>query len=301
MSILRSVLPITYPALRVMKSLRRTFTRTASPDLRVLLYHDVAPSAFDHFARQLRWLSQRWRFITPTEFEAIVDGRALPQQDSLLLTFDDGFASNLQVAQQILEPADIKALFFVASDFIDQSDTAAAHRFIHERLKVGSSPEALPAHWVNMSWNDLLKLRELGHTVGAHTASHERLTSRLPLNVMQHEIIAAADRMQEKLGAPVRHFAFPFGDFSSFSQEAMQVAAQRFDYIYSGLRGNNLPSPQRHALRRDSQTPGDSMQLLGAFLEGASDLRYRRLNKILDSWAESVRPRSVPPLKKVEQ
>jgi len=290
MSILRSVLPITYPVLRAGKYLRRVLSSEARPDLRVLLYHDVAPAQFDCFVSQLKWLGRRWRFITPSEFEAIVDGEEMPQQDSLLLTFDDGFASNLQVAQYLLQPAGIRALFFVATDFIEQTDAVAARRFICERLKAGVNPDALPVHWKNMSWSDLAVLRKLGHTIGAHTASHQQLCSGVHPEVMRQEIVGGADRLQANLGAPVRHFAFPFGNFVSFSKEAMAIAAQRFEYIYSGLRGNNLPHPQPYALRRDSQTPSDNMPLLGAFLEGASDFRYRPLNAVFDEWAGSLMP-----------
>lgn len=285
MSFLRSVLPITYPMLRVRKHLRRVLLPPTQPDLRVLLYHDVAPAQFDDFARQLKWLARRWHFITPAEFETIVEGKKIPRWDSLLLTFDDGFASNLRVAQEILQPAGIQALFFVVTDFIEQPDASAARRFICKRLQAGDNSGALPVHWTNMSWADLAALHKLGHTIGSHTASHERLTADVAPTVLQDEIVAGADRLQTKLGVPVRHFAFPFGNFASFSREAMEVAAKRFDYIYSGLRGNNLPHPQRYSLRRDSQTPGDSMPLLGAFLEGASDVRYQPLNDVLDKWA----------------
>ncbi len=288
MPLLRSLLPFAYPALRAGKMMRRLLAPSGTPALRVLLYHDVAPTQLNTFSRQLQWLQKRWHFLTPTQFEAIVDGSEKAREDSLLLSFDDGFASNRVLAEKVLKPLDIQAIFFVVSEFIDQPDAAASRRFIFERLKAGRSPEALPAHWTNMSWDDLQALRQLGHTIGAHTASHERLTSTLAPQVMEQEIIADADRLQARLGCPVRHFAYPFGDLASFSQQAMALAARRFDYVYSGLRGDNLPHPQRHALRRDSQTPLDSHGLLGAFLEGASDARYRRNNGVLDRWARDA-------------
>jgi hypothetical protein len=85
----------------------------------------------------------------------------------------------------------------------------------------------------------------------------------------------------------VRHFAFPFGDFASFSMPAMRLAMTRFDFIYSGLRGNNCPDSMPCSIKRDSLKPDDPKSMVGAFLLGAGDFRYRRLNRILDSWIMS--------------
>lgn len=46
---------------------------------------------------------------------------------NLLLSFDDGFASNRDVAEKILNPLDIKALFFVVSDFVNLKDCREAY------------------------------------------------------------------------------------------------------------------------------------------------------------------------------
>lgn len=46
--------------------------------------------------------------------------------------------------------------------------------------------------------------------VGGHTISHARL-SALPLEEARREIAGCRARLQERLGLPVRHFAFPYG------------------------------------------------------------------------------------------
>ncbi len=88
-----------------------------------------------------------------------------------------------------------------------------------------------------------------------------------------------------ELSTRVRHFAFPFGDLASFSEPAMRLAMTRFDFIYSGLRGNNHPGSLPCTIRRESLKPDDRKSLVGAFLQGASDSLYLRRNEILDQWA----------------
>lgn len=281
---LRQFLPLAYPVNLAYHELLRTFGRQ-KPQLRVLLYHDVSPGELNNVAATLRWLQDRWIFLSPQEFESIISGRISLNQDALLLTFDDGFASNRIVAEEVLKPLGIQAIFFVVTDFIDQPDIASARAFICERLKVASAPALLSAHYQNMNWADLARLLDLGHSIGAHTNSHERLTSNVNMDLLHKEVIGCADRIESELSTHVRHFAFPFGNFASFSQPAMELAKTRFDFIHSGLRGNNYLLKTPYAIRRESLKPDDHRFLVGALVKGASDFRYRRFIKILDQWA----------------
>lgn len=282
----RHFLPLIYPVYLTSRTLFRTMG-VESSQLRVLLYHNVAHGELETFSATLRWLQKSWDFLAPLEFEEVMQGRRTLARDSLLLTFDDGFASNRIVAEQVLQPLGIHAIFFVVADFIEQSNSAGVRNFIYERLKVGVSPALVPAQLENMGWKDLSRLLELGHSIGAHTTSHERLTDNIDPVIMHREIIGTADRLESELSTRVRHFAFPFGDFASFSMPAMRLAMTRFDFIYSGLRGNNCPDSMPCSIKRDSLKPNDPKSMVGAFLLGAGDFRYRRLNRILDSWIMS--------------
>ena len=98
MSILRSFLPVAYPVLRMSRLIRQVTLGAVAPELRVLTYHDIHPQQIGVFREQLIALSRRWRFITPFQFERVMRGEEPLQHDSLLLTFDDGYASNRMVA-----------------------------------------------------------------------------------------------------------------------------------------------------------------------------------------------------------
>ncbi len=47
-----------------------------------------------------------------------------------ILTFDDGFATNRRIADEILNPMGIQALFFVASAFVDLGERDDYRAFI---------------------------------------------------------------------------------------------------------------------------------------------------------------------------
>lgn len=241
--------------------------------LRVLLYHDIPTELQDRFAGQLRWLARSWKFVSPQQFEAMASGADPIIGFNLLLTFDDGFASNRVVAEHVLRPMGIKAVFFVISDLVGITDPVEARRFIVQNVFPKTSEHHVPRHLRNMSWPDLEALIEQGHIIGAHTRTHVRLADVTTERGLEAEIIDSADALERRLGTPVDHFAYTFGDRHSFTEQTAAVAKRRFRFIHTGMRGDNSGVCQ-HGIRRDAQTPADPNSLLGAFVEGFADFRY---------------------------
>jgi peptidoglycan/xylan/chitin deacetylase (PgdA/CDA1 family) len=145
--------------------------------LRVFLYHDVPEEEMGRLAEQLRWLARSWTFVTPDQFAAMAYGEAPVRGRSLLVTLDDGFASNRIAAERVLNPLGIRAVFFAVSEFVGIEHADDARRFIAERIQPGSHANDIPPRWRNMRWNDLEALLDQGHVIGGHTASHARLSS----------------------------------------------------------------------------------------------------------------------------
>lgn len=106
-----------------------------------LLYHRVAasddhpwierggvPATSPHaFQQQLRLLKRiGCRFFT---FKQLVAGQfPASDQPGVVVTFDDGFADNFQVARQMLDSAGIPAVFFVASGIVAASECNWDHQ-----------------------------------------------------------------------------------------------------------------------------------------------------------------------------
>ena len=274
-----------YHPLRFQNSLLRLLPTQRAARLRVLLYHDIVPTEVCQFASQIRWLSQSWRFITPEQFAAIILHGVEIKEDCLLLTFDDGFISNRHVAETVLNPMGIKALFFVVSEFVDLSELSDWRLFVSSYIFPSLRPQEIPSHWKNMSWDDLIFLQETGHSIGAHTAYHHRL-SQMEDKDLVNEIVLGADVLEQKLGTRVRHFAYPFGDLASFSSTALAISRTRFDFIYTNLRGSNCLSVSPWAIRRDCIAAKDSLSLVGSLLEGGADFLYKRSLASYESWGK---------------
>ena len=137
-----------------------------------------------------------------------------------------------------------------------------------------------------MNWNDLRALLEDGHTIGAHTRSHARLSELKTEAELVAEIVASGDRLESELGVRIQHFAFPFGNLASFSPTALSVARRRFSFIHSGLRGDNVKALSPWLVRRDAISPRDTLNLVGALLEGGADFLYARDVAKLDVWRD---------------
>jgi peptidoglycan/xylan/chitin deacetylase (PgdA/CDA1 family) len=192
--------------------------------LPVLMYHGLhadahaASARFDpvysvrpgEFARQLDWLLDNgYRSIrigeTNRAFNPAEGGRPV------LITFDDGDASNLQVALPLLRERGMSATFFITSDFVDQPGMLAGA--------------------------DVRALAQAGMDIGAHGRSHAFLED-LDDGALDAELRDSRLRLAALSGQPVDALALPGGR----GGERERHAALNFGYRY--LFGS-VPGPNR--------------------------------------------------------
>lgn len=287
MSIPHTLLSLSYRPLAFINCARKSLgLSNESGRLRVLLFHDIAPNQYGLFKDKIEWLSKKWKFVGPEQFGDMLTGKKPVEGDSLLLTFDDGFCSDRVVAEKILNPMGIRALFFVISEFSKLTDRDEQSRFLSNNLYPGESVPENTKSMKNMSVADLKFLVETGHTIGSHTTSHKCLSSITGDEALGDEILSGANWLQDQLNVNIDHFAFSFGNLASFSREALNVARARFSYIYTGMRGDNSRLVPPWAIRRDSIAIKNSLSLVGAFVEGAADFRYKKSLRVYGSWGD---------------
>lgn len=97
-----------------------TYHRVARPDDAAMLDDgvvDVAPAQLD---RQLAFLTQWFSPIGIGDLCAFVRGSRRLPPNPLLVTFDDGYRDNHDVALPILAKHGVRATFFVATDYVDR-------------------------------------------------------------------------------------------------------------------------------------------------------------------------------------
>jgi peptidoglycan/xylan/chitin deacetylase (PgdA/CDA1 family) len=217
---------ISYPFLYFYKK----YIRRDENALRVLLYHDVPPSKFKIFESQIEWLTKRWDFITPYEFKLYVSGKKKLSGKKLLLTFDDGFRSNYEIASSFLDKHGIKAIFFIVSDISLGGDENKTKELLSKNIIMRSENSPLN-NICMMGSKELTELLKAGHTIGAHTKTHRRLTEIQKLNELEDEILDSASKLELYLDIKVDDFAYTYGDLMSFNRESFLMANKKFSYI----------------------------------------------------------------------
>ncbi len=106
--------------------------RLRVPVLSILTYHHVCEPGPDYrfdpdvadvtpaqFRRQMELVKRHFSVIGVDELLAGLDGARLPP-NPCLITFDDGYRSNLDVALPILRDLALRAVFFVATSFVTE-------------------------------------------------------------------------------------------------------------------------------------------------------------------------------------
>ena len=254
--------------------------------MRVLLYHGIDSGDFQDFSRQLDFLEKTWKFVSPEDFELYLQGTLKLDQDSLLLTFDDGFKSQREVVERVLNPRGISAIFFIITEYAKLSRGSDWRGFISKYVWPGLEQGSIPDHWQNMDADDLNFLIETGHTIGSHSARHERL-SKVEVLALSENICHSGDELERLVGRPVKHFAYPFGDIDSFNASALEVARSRFQFVHTGMRGNNTAATNSWEIRRDSFEPTDSRNWVSAALDGLVDWKYRKNLDRFRSWGSN--------------
>jgi peptidoglycan/xylan/chitin deacetylase (PgdA/CDA1 family)/glycosyltransferase involved in cell wall biosynthesis len=95
----------------------------------VLLYHGVSPLGsaaqlndlhvpVESFRRQMRWLLRKFRPVSLAQAMAALEGRAPLPRRAVLVTFDDAYRNNLELAWPILKELGIRPTLFVPTEFI---------------------------------------------------------------------------------------------------------------------------------------------------------------------------------------
>lgn len=272
---------------------RRLLTRTvAAPRpraFRILTFHHVPRRAFPVFVQLIDYIRAQHRLLTPADAERMAIGAgetsvSVGGRVPYLLTFDDGFRSNHEVARAILAPRSIHAVFFVCPALVD-APSDEQRRLTAQYVFDGTVDSgSLDADLEMMSWVEISALSAAGHTIGSHTLSHRRLPT-LSKDELMTEIAGSAAILREKLGIPARWFAFPFGTAESMTREAYDVVERTYSVCCSAVRGSNDGSGSPLALFRENVELEAPLTYQKFVCEGGLDFYYasrrRRLLSML--------------------
>ena len=219
----------------------------------ILMYHEVSPDPHPSFRRYtvtVREFTRQMRWLAAFGYEAIdMDAlvRARMGQSSLpkrpvLITFDDGFQGCVHHAVPVLQAHKFTAVFYLVTGLMGETS-----RWMLPEL----GPE-LPL----MSWETARAVAAKGFQCGAHTVTHPRLAGLDPARC-RAELMDARKRLEDELGRPTVHLAYPFGSYD----RAVQAIAAEAGYVTgcSTRAGLSGPDDVLLALRRVTIYGHDSL------------------------------------------
>ena len=104
----------------ILKTLYLLLGEKSANQLRVIIFHNIETDQEKKFKQLIEKLKKHWNIISPLEFKEILTNKK-PSINSknILITFDDGYKSQKKITEKYLDPLNIKALFFVVTDFIN--------------------------------------------------------------------------------------------------------------------------------------------------------------------------------------
>ncbi|MFE1601179.1 polysaccharide deacetylase family protein [Methylobacterium sp. ID0610] len=182
------------PGLRELALRGGSWLRTvacAEPGLYTLCYHRVPAACQDGFAAQLRFLRRHGDFIDADTAVARVAAGWPPGERAFLISFDDGYADNVDVALPVLRALGLPAILFLVSAWIDAPPQPEGERLYLNRTDV--------AAWC-----------EAGLRVGSHGTTHARL-SRIAPEAVAAELSQSRSHLAALTGQDIVHFACPWG------------------------------------------------------------------------------------------
>ena len=201
-----------------------------APGAVVLLYHRinrlpsdphrlaVSPEHFEEHLDVIRRLGHP-RSLRDLTVD-IKRGRSVRR--GVAVTFDDGYADNVEYAIPLLERFDVPATLFAVSGYV-----GAGREFAWDQAaRDASTPDApSPPSNRTVTADELSAVARLPlMEVGAHTVSHPRL-SALPASAQAVEVAESRRQIEQIVGRSVTSFAYPFGGPGDYTRET--VAAVR--------------------------------------------------------------------------
>lgn len=245
-------------------------------DLLILCYHAVSEDWPTPFAVSPAQLDGQVRFFIRRGYRAATLSEALerPSGRDLVVTFDDAFASVVDLALPVLAAQGAPATAFVPTAYVE--DEEALEWSSLDRWRGTPFEGELRC----MSWEELRRLGEAGWEIGSHSHRHRRLTGLTEAEV-DEELRASRRLCEERLQRPCRTFAYPFGAYDRHLLSRVAEAG----YEAAAILDNELAVPvgslprrgrpfERFALLREGVYRGDGwLRLLAKASPAARRLR----------------------------
>lgn len=239
----------------------RLYMKRTGPLVRIVVFHDVQDTAW--FEEVIKMLNKKYHLITPQEFR----DKAFDRKNiNVLLTFDDGYQSWVEVCAPILKKYTAKAIFFINSGLLDVSnDSLKVSEFMHNQLLI--SPKK------PLTWDMAVELVAEGHTIGGHTVTHPNLALLQSIDT-EVEIATDKQRIEQVLGVQLLDFAYPFGRQNNYTSQTFDATLKAgYTFVYTATTGfvdvQNSKNIKRVCLEKNQP-----LQSVCSWIEGGYDVLH---------------------------
>lgn len=129
------------------------------------------------------------------------------------------------------------------------ADREAFLASVRAALAVPSSLTAGERRDLSLTWPEVREMEQSSWvSFGAHTMHHPMLTCLTDAHEVDYEVGESRTVLEEKLGHPVRAFAYPYGEFGE--REVQAVRAAGYDWAVTTIHGFNTSRTDPHLLYR---------------------------------------------------
>lgn len=253
-------------SLSTRRAIKRGFAigyRAISPKrrgTRVLMYHSIGAGPLSlpprSFEEQLKAALDEYGIVDPRTF----DRDASKSDASVLVTLDDGYLDNYEVAAPILRRLGIAAVFLPVTGLLHgQYQTSRAREFgLYENTPL-------------MTWEHVRELHREGMVIGSHTHLHADFAKSSQARV-ERQVRLSIEALRAELGIQSALFAYPFGRAVQLTEASRRaLRANGIKTAFSTLWGPVTERSDRLALPRIRIDPLDTMADFRAKLDGAWD------------------------------
>lgn len=196
---------------------RLAWQRAGVMPIVVLFYHRVADTnptdwtiSRSGFAAQLDWLQKHFELLSMDQVHQRLE-MGFNDRPAVAITFDDGYAENMDFALPLMAERNIPCMYYVATSFV-LNQTYFPH---DEALNLQLHPNSV---------GDLKQILAWGLDIGAHTRTHADIGKVTDSQQLHDELAGSRRELMNLLGVAIDHFAFPYGQTSNITAASLQVA-----------------------------------------------------------------------------
>ena len=207
-------------------------SKNANVKIPILLYHDFVttvpdsdpdnfnyintPQSYEENIKVL--LENGYTFISFQELDDANNGKISLPEKPILVTFDDGYASNYEYIFPILKKYNVKVSIFVVTD------------------KIGKEVDGKKY----LSWEQCKEMQDSGLVeIFSHSKRHV-FYDKLPVRQIRDDVIESYKIIEEKLGSKnLKVFAYPYGAYTKETVWTLKLNGMDMQVYDLGMNYSN--------------------------------------------------------------